>query len=335
MAHSLKLNVGLLQLKEFNHWYQSRRLLNFTKEQRKFLDDAFSKEVMPTGVTFEAQDWSQYQLPDRITLLSKEQANTVLNGSQYFTWEVQFLPLFQQYPVSIEESNYEGTSLPPSNNSFPKSVPVRVHEIKLSLGEEKIDALQVDLLINQGNLEDVVSYFATAYSPEKIRKKVLSNLGNNKEKWIPVIEFFEGWPALWANRFPAEKTQTEKEPANDVCHGVARQFFMKSLENNGEDRSTEASEWLLKTHYQVLKDGIEPGFGDYLYLPGAHSIRFMLKEPSSGRWIGFSSWSSANTPYRLWWVDQDYLPPRSGKPAPPADPLFPQRLDLWRRLSTY
>jgi hypothetical protein len=121
------------------------------------------------------------------------------------------------------------------------------------------------------------------------------------------------------------------DSGNDVCFGVSRQFFRDQLADGGLDRSTEATEYMLKNSYRLLSDGVEPAFGDYLYLPGQHAIRFIMKDPNSKRWIGITAWSDSRTPYRLWWVDQDYQNPLSSSTIAP-DPNFPKKMDIWRRV---
>jgi len=330
-AKSQGYSVLTLNLDGFLNWYRSHRFLTFRKEDRLNMDEYLLKGELPPGYVFEAQTWAQYNLPDRIALNFR----TVINGNLYSTWENQYLPFLEQAPASIDENVFLGSPLPPNvSGSFPQSVQVDIQQIRLSWQNTKTDALEIKLLLNKNNISDLATYFGTAYSQAHTQQKLQMLLGDFDEKWISIQELMEGWPVEWLNHFPGEKTIADGtgQGANDVCHGVARQFFRTQLSNSsGSDRSTEASELLLKTYYQVLPESVDPAFGDYLYLPGAHSIRFILSDPHSGRWIGFSSWSSADTPYRLWWVDQDYVGP-SAVP-PPANPAFPKKMDVWRRHS--
>lgn len=70
-------------------------------------------------------------------------------------------------------------------------------------------------------------------------------------------------------------------------------------------------------------------FGDYLWVPGRHSERFLCKDPVIERYIGFSVQSGGNGPYRFYWVDEDF----SGRPFKhiPEKELHQKGLDIWRR----
>jgi hypothetical protein len=86
---------------------------------------------------------------------------------------------------------------------------------------------------------------------------------------------------------------------------------------------------LLHDHYCLVDDDVAPRFGDYLYNPTAHSARYVLMDPATGRDVVFSIQSGGFSAYRFWWADEDM----SGKPfahEPRID--YRQKLvDVWRR----
>ena len=263
---------------------------------------------------------------------------TIYSGTTLETWSAHYLPELTKAKTSIREDLRKGTPLPPDTPGvFPTDVNVRITEIRLHMDNPKADvpALNVEFEVTEQNLISLVTYFSVAYDPSSVEEILRKQLNGQISKWIQVQSLLQGWPAKWANRFPAEKTAEENSgiSANDVCHGVARQFFSETLGNtNDYDRSTEASEWLLKASYIRLADGITPEFGDYLHLPGGHSLRFILRDPQSGRWITLSAWSDWKTPYRFWWTDQDYSGPAKRTDGLPVEPRpeFLNELDVWR-----
>ena len=95
------------------------------------------------------------------------------------------------------------------------------------------------------------------------------------------------------------------------------------------NRSTEASNLLLHDHYCLLGDDVSPTFADYLSVPNQHAGRYILKDPTSGRDIGFSVQSGGNAPYRFYWVDEDFSATPFGH-TPDAQ-VFRTRVDVWRR----
>ena len=139
---------------------------------------------------------------------------------------------------------------------------------------------------------------------------------------MPLQQVLGPWVSEKAGTFPGPDD-------NEVCHGPARQFFESAMRNGPWDRSTDATMKVLKDGYCLVPDGVEPRFGDYLYLVNMHSARFVLKDPDSGRWIAFSVQSGGNAPYRFWWVDEDF----SGAPFDrvPNPEGVRARVDVWRR----
>ncbi|HEY5959550.1 MAG TPA: hypothetical protein VIV60_23500 [Polyangiaceae bacterium] len=321
----------------FMQWYQSVRMSSFVRDERQLFDDNLLLQRLPSGYTLTLDAYGPVAgSGPRVYLTGSSGLNRmVFLGTNYYTWEFAYLSDLERTPTLTAEEIFLGSPLPSGESGrFPKSVPVSITEIKLTTtiagNSASFDALRIEFVINATNMADLIDYFSTAYSKTRVQERVDALLGGAQETHILLEQLLEGWPGQWANHFPSEKAYADGASANDVCHGVARQFFRDSLDNSGQDRSTEASEWLLKTFYVVQDESVDPSFGDYLYLPFKHSIRFMLKDPASSRWIGFSSWSSSFTPYRFWWVDQDYAPPSSETVPIHAD--FPSSFDVWRRI---
>ena len=186
-----------------------------------------------------------------------------------------------------------------------------------------LDTLRVELQVTPSNRVDVVDHLGVGFDPAGIEARLDAILASQPEgAWVEVQDLLGSWLAEKAGTFPVEGD-------NEVCHGPARQFFQPELRNGGWDRSTEAVMKVLKDGYCLVPDDVEPRFGDYLYVVGMHSGRFILKDPASGRWIGYSVQSGGNAPYRFWWVDEDF----SGAPFDRvADPdAVRERVDVWRR----
>jgi hypothetical protein len=319
----------------FEVWYGSRREYNFQKSERDLFDLALSQGNLPTGVGF---DTLQYPgSPGRIFItFDDRQGKTIVDGTTCESWEAQYLPELASTPPALDENQFSGKpALDDFKADFPSTVPVSIQEVTLSIAKynkiSQIPALEIQFQITRTNLTDLSQYFGTGYSALETERKLLDLLDSSTSRWISIREVFHGWPAKWANRFPAEMIDANGDSGNDVCFGVSRQFFRDQLADGGLDRSTEATEYMLKNSYRLLSDGVEPAFGDYLYLPGQHAIRFIMKDPNSKRWIGITAWSDSRTPYRLWWVDQDYQNPLSSSTIAP-DPNFPKKMDIWRRV---
>jgi hypothetical protein len=328
------------------NWFKSDwGALEFQKQEREKLSRSLALGLLPKLHSFGLRSFQSGDSPtihQSIHLqigpiatdggLSSFQSMQLFSDGRFTSWEEFFLPMILPDPPNMDETLYGGEPLSAAQSGmFPSSVEMRIREVELVWKEHKVPALEVDFLLTPSNLQDLANYFGSAYARIETVQRLQSALGTSGRKWISIREILSGWVGEWLNRFPAEKFEREGSYPNDVCHGVSRQFFSPSLANGGQDRATESTAYLLKNNYHLLADGIDPGFGDYLYLPGQHSIRFILKDTSSGRWIGFSAWSSHSTPYRLWWVDQDYEAPTLRNSPPAADPGFEKQLDVWRR----
>lgn len=323
-------------------WYQDNRLLQLTRADRADFDAAFDQQILPAGYHLNYQTFpvSDNLLP-RITLqgpvvskggFSSQENFTLAEGLKAWSWDDDVLNRLKKANMSIDEPLRAGKPLAQTvPGEFPKSVPVRVSEIKLFLSKPttNVAALEVEFQITPSNILALADYFGVVYSRDDVARQLSNDLGNKPSMWVNLKSLLQGWTHEWVNRFPAEKSAHDGNFANDVCHGTARQFFSEQLSNSAEyDRSTEATEWLLRASYARLSDGIEPEFGDYLYKPKMHSIRFLLKDPKSSRWIGLSSFSQSTTPYRVWWVDQDFNVTQY--PPDPAVPNLEQTFDVWR-----
>lgn len=312
----------------FKKWYASYRVTQFRKELRTLFDFYLSQNLLPPGYYFEVYSY-------RLDLTHAREGNdqfakTVAEGMNLNTWNFAH---GDGVPAGITEELFLGTPLPTNTSGvFPASVPVKIQEIQLKYTTPdgrytyRPSALKVEFEITKANLSDLATYFGTAYSKERVSTRLNELLGTSEKKWISIDDVLEGWVGKWVNRFPGDKRIADGL-GSDVCHEVSRQFFKEALSYVGKGDT----ERLLTTHYELLSESVEPAFGDYLYLPERHSIRFILKDPNSGRWIGFTSWSSAETPYRLWWIDQDYTYPADL----PIKSDFPRSMDVWRRLSSF
>lgn len=322
----------------FYDWYLTHQFLSYTKQNRTVLDSIFSTGYLKDDLYFELVDYSSMGIPVRIVLTKPFVMNqpsfssTVIEGNNYQTWEALNIPPLTATPANLDESLFTGKTKDINyDGNFPSSVPIRLQPIRLTYKKFSADALSLEMYVTNANANDLAEYFENAYSKQFILEKIKMALHNSKGTWISLDKLLEGWISRWLNHFPGEKEIADGGIyPNDVCHGSARQFFSLELKNGGNDRSTNATELLLKTDYLRLPEGANPAFGDYFYLPSSHSIRFVLKDPVSKRAIGISSWSSQETPYRLWWIDQDYSPP-SEKMSPPPRPEYPSTFDVWRR----
>jgi hypothetical protein len=63
--------------------------------------------------------------------------------------------------------------------------------------------------------------------------------------------------------------------------------------------------------------------------PGAHSARYILRDPATGRDVIFSVQSGGSSSYRFYWADEDM----SGKPFDhqPMSNYRQALVDTWRR----
>jgi hypothetical protein len=210
---------------------------------------------------------------------------------------------------------------------FPAEVPVKVTPIEVggtrSTTPMSRDALRVQLLVRPDNIADIANHFSVSYSTAELTATLVQALGGRSEAWIDVQDLWTRWIGSRVNTFPEEGDL-------GVCHGLAREFFYDDeVTSGGYTGSTEAVEALLHDHYCPVPDDVQPRFGDYLWVPGTHSGRFILRDPASGRDISFSVQSGGVSPYRLYWMDEDF----SGKPFQhePVSGLRKTKIDVWRR----
>jgi len=281
---------------------------------------------IPDGYSIIVQDNSTDNLPSAI--MFNPSNLPVIEGLEtlsYLEWLEKML---------VESSGNLNLAQEPFNGPVPFDAPpildpniqIRVTQIEVTgdcliPGYEERDALKVEVLATAQNSGNIVSYFATGFDKQAMADKLSGILGTLSEKWVDIKDLFPNWLSQKISTFPVEGD-------NEVCHGAAREFYYK-VQNSELNASTEATTLLLANYYCEVSDPQTLTFGDYLYIPGMHSGRYMLKDPGSGRHIGFSVQSGGNAPYRFWWIDEDF----SGNPFAhaPKQNLFSTTIDIWRR----
>jgi hypothetical protein len=317
-------------VEDFLTWYQDRRLLEFERQFRARMDAYLADGRLPPEVKIVGAAFG-FARTDLQVQYSQ------LLGGNYPIIQGQTLSLMDvAYAKScaVDDQGYTPCAeafhspLPPLTSiELPSSVEVRISNAEptgvpmATPGEG--DTLDLQIHLTSSNQDAVLSYFGVGFDPQDVAGRVRERLASSGgDTWVPLQEIFGGWFADKANTFP-------RQGDNEVCHGPARQFFQDELRNGPYDRSTEATEMVLKEDYCLVPDDVEPRFGDYLYVVGMHSGRFILKAPDSGRWISFSVQSGGNVPYRFWWVDEDF----SGHPfaCVPYVNFRRDRVDVWRR----
>ena len=243
-----------------------------------------------------------------------------------------FIPYFSYYQgllgpnLDLATEPYAGP--PPSLTASPTlspSVQVRVTPIdvqgtSLSTPTER-SALDVEIRLSPDTLDAAADYFSLGFGRDPIRERLAGLLGAAPERWVDLKQILPDWVGERANTFPSGND-------TEVCYGAAREFFYPQQDPR-HNRSTEASNLLLHDHYCLLGDDVSPTFGDYLSVPNQHAGRYILKDPTSGRDIGFSVQSGGNAPYRFYWVDEDFSATPFGH-TPDAQ-VFRTRVDVWRR----
>ena len=331
------LPVRQLYVDEVRTWFDESKYFMWSKAERKVL-----QQHMDLGDLI--ADWTLtleqiVVLPDspwRITLCGPPTAvtagyltscGTVAEGQALRLWVSEARSVCQDPTHNLCDEPFLGPVASPDPVALSPSVQVRVEPIQVA-GEPAVpemaerDALAVSVNLSADSIPALVDYFAVGYDRAALEARMRSLLGIEASQWVEVQEFMFGWIRDRANTFP--------QPGdNDVCHGPARQFYTDVLYNGQYDASTEAVAVLLADHYCQIADDAPPRFGDYLYNPGAHSARYILKDPATGRDIVFSVQSGGISAYRFYWADEDM----SGKPFD-HQPMPDYRLtlvDTWRR----
>ncbi len=335
------LSVRRLSPEDVGTWFEDGKSFQWSKAERKTLEQAFSVGQISDGWTLTLEKVSA-DIPWRVTLRSPAQevllpggmiveivaGGTIVEGTDLTPYTQYHRAVCQRDPShNLCEESFAGATPSLESVGLPASVEVRVQPIEVA-GEPQVpemaerDALEVSVNLTAASIPALVDYFAVGYDRAALQDRLVTLLGAKSSNWVSVQEFFVGWIRDRANTFPGADD-------NDVCHGPARQFYNDTLYNGGSDRSTEASALLLKEHYCLVGDDIAPRFGDYLYNPGAHSARFILTDPATHRDVVFSVQSGGFSAYRFWWADEDM----SGKPFAhePMTDYRQKRVDTWRR----
>jgi hypothetical protein len=334
-AHGLP--VRQLTLDDVRTWFEASRYFLWSKAERKAFAQHLDADELAEGWTFTLENI--VSLPDspwRITLCAPPismaggyfmSCGTVVEGQTLDLWVSRARGVCQDPTHSLCDEPFLGPFASAAPVALSPSVEVRVEPIQVA-GEPNVpelavrDALAVSVKLAADSIPLLVDYFAVGYDRAVLEARMRSLLGADPSRWAQVQEFMVGWIRELANTFP-------QGDANDVCHGPARLFYSDVLYNGDYDRSTEAVAVLLTDHYCQVADDAPPRFGDYLYNPGAHSARYILKDPASGRDVIFSVQSGGLSAYRFYWADEDM----SGKPfAHQPMPEYRSALvDTWRR----
>jgi len=327
--------VRALSPEDFVTWYQGGRRVRFARADRQRWDAYLAEGRIPPDAVIQVVDFADTDgIPDRIEVRFPmgdgwSFGATVVEGDRLFSVDdevaVACAAEADGYSPCVEAFR---SPLPPvESDGWPATVPVRIEEGQATgvalAPPGQPDVLRVEVQVTPENRADLARHLAVGVGPAAIESALDRVLATDQSSvWVPLQELLGGWLAVKANTFPVQGD-------NEVCFGPARQFFQPELRNGGYDRSTEAVMKVLTDGYCPVPDGAEPHFGDFLNLANQHAGRFILKDPATGRWVGFSVQSGGMAPYRFWWVDEDF----SGAPfarTPDPDGVR-ERVDVWRR----
>jgi hypothetical protein len=331
------LPVRQLTVDEVRTWFDESKYFAWSKAERKSLQQHMDAGDLAVGWTLALEQ--VVILPDspwRITLCGPPTAlagsyltsrATVAEGQALDLWVNGARGVCQDPTHNLCDEPFLGPFASAEPVALSPSIEVRVEPIQVA-GEPHVpelavrDALAVSVKLAADSIPALVDYFAVGYDRAALEARMRSLLGAEPSLWVQVQEFMFGWIRERANTFP-------QVDDNDVCHGPARLFYSDILYNGGYDRSTEAVAVLLTDHYCQVADDAPPRFGDYLYNPGAHSARYILKDPATGRDVMFSVQSGGISAYRFYWADEDM----SGKPFDhqPMPDYRQVLVDTWRR----
>jgi hypothetical protein len=318
-------------------WFDENKFFSWTKAERKVLQESMTLGEFAAGWTLTLE---QIVLPDnspwRITLCGPPMVvegstltscGTVAEGEVLYLHTNETRKNCQAPEHNLCDEPFKGPLASADPVALSPSVETRVEPIQVA-GQPMVpelaerDALAVSVKLSADSIPALVDYFAVGYDRAALQTRMRTLLGAEPSRWVQVQEFMFGWIRERANTFP-------QGDDNDVCHGPARLFYSDILYNDGYDRSTEHVAVLLTDHYCPVADDSPPRFGDYLYNPGAHSARYILKDPATGRDVIFSVQSGGTSAYRFYWADEDM----SGHPFA-HQPLPDYRatlVDTWRR----
>ncbi len=320
------LSLRKLTKAELRGWLDDYTQFNFVPGERRRIESGLSSGVLvsPYKLEIDTED------DPRILLSWGGGEDGELGGTMTVVRgdDIELYTAFARESCSVARTcreDYVG-SIPAKGLAFP-DVEVRIDEAEAPgtcASQSHCDGstLRIQLRITPSNVDGLADYFGQGFERSLITSRLDAELGSAASAWVRLEKILPGWVGERAGTFP-------KEGDNDVCHGPARQFFQPTLENGGSDRSTEPVAILLKDFYCPVANDEEPSFGDYLYIPGRHSGRFILKDPASGRAITFSIQSGGFPAYRFWWADEDF----SGSPfdRKPKKNFREELTDVWRR----
>jgi len=323
---SKNLNIKPLTKDHFLKWFNEFVRFVPLKEERARLSDEMAAGKIPDSCSLIVQNNSSYGLPSTINFEPYNLPVTEgLETLSYLEWLEKML-VESTGNLNLAREPFNGTVPFDAPPTLDPNIQIRVTQIEvpgecLIPGYEERDALKIEVLTTAQNSANIASYFATGFNKQTMAEKLLGILGTQSEKWVDIKALFPNWLSQNINTFPVDGE-------NEVCHGAAREFYYTD-QDPALNASTEATTLLLANYYCEVTDSQTLTFGDYLYIPGMHSGRYMLKDPSSGRHIGFSVQSGGNAPYRFWWIDEDF----SGNPfaRTPKQNLFSTTIDIWRR----
>lgn len=329
------IGIRTLTPADFRSWYEDGRLLRFARAERERWDAHLADGRIPPDAEVEAVDFADTDgIPDRVEVRFPMGGGwsfgaTVIEGDHLYSIEDEVahacLAEADGYNPCVETFR---SPLPPMESvGWPATVPVRIGEARATgvalAPPGHPDVLTVEVQVTRENRADLARHLAVGFDPASIESALDRVLAADPAgAWVPLQVLLGGWLSAKTNTFPVDGD-------NEVCFGPARQFFQPDLRNGGYDRSTEAVMRVLQDGYCPVPDGVEPRFGDFLNLANQHAGRFILEDPATGRWVGFSVQSGGQASYRFWWVDEDF----SGAPfahAPDPDGVR-RRVDVWRR----
>jgi len=323
---SNNIDVSNLTKDHFLAWFNDFVRFVPLKDKREAMINAVEAGKLPEGCSFGAQDNSEDGLPSTINFnpynLPMVEGDKM---STYLKWLEEML-LESSGDLLLSQEPFQG-EIPFSNPpNLDPNIEIQISEIEvpgecLVPGYEERDALRIEILANLQNVESIVSYFGTGFNKQTMSENLIEMIGSQTEKWVDLQDLFPNWLGDKISTFPIEGD-------NEVCHGAAREFYYSEQESS-LNASTEATSLMLDGYYCEVSDEQSLSFGDYLYIPGMHSGRYVLKDPNSGRHISFSVQSGGNAPYRFWWIDEDF----SGDPFANTakQDLFITTIDIWRR----
>ncbi len=321
------LAVAELTREHFDKWFKEFLIFVPLIKDRKAMKAAFDRGELPTGCSFSLEDNTADNIPSTINLNPYNLAIVEgTNTKSYLEWMEDLLRL-SNGNLNLSTEPFQGAF--PANNmpNWSADIQVRITPISvsgncLSVGAEERDALKVEVFLETATQQKIADWFAVGFDKQALQDSMTAWLSTQTGGyWIDVKNFFPNWLKNKINTFPVNGD-------NEVCHGAAREFYYAEQEAS-LNASTEATTLLLSNYYCMVSDTNNLAFGDYLYVPGQHSGRYLLQDPQSGRHISFSVQSGGIGAYRFWWVDEDFSGNPFGNTA--ANNLFSTRIDVWRR----